>query len=237
MGDRALSIMDRVVAAQRGSAGSRVGSVPSIEEELLVGKAKSVTGGARVTSSVNERPVEETVTLAPRRRSRAGGRGGRGRLPGEDRRDHGHPGRGRGAQASPRGGRGVEFTRETEERQETVRDTVRRTEVEVEQVGAGVTRTWGPRSPRPDHAGPVPARIGVPRPRRPRRRRAGADRGAPAPCRAFVRCTTLVEALGWRAEGGAAGTRSPFSRGGGRGSAAGGGDAAPLGELGRGERS
>ena len=61
--DRALSIMDRVVAARRGAEGSAVGSVPIVEEELSVSKAKSVTGGARVTTSVSERPVEETVTL------------------------------------------------------------------------------------------------------------------------------------------------------------------------------
>ena len=34
----------------------------------------------------------------------------------------------------------VELTKETEQRRETVRDTVRKTEVEVEQVGAGATR-------------------------------------------------------------------------------------------------
>ena len=34
-----------------------------IEEELSVGKRKVATGGVRVTTSVSETPVEETVTL------------------------------------------------------------------------------------------------------------------------------------------------------------------------------
>ena len=34
-----------------------------IEEELSVGKRKVASGGVRVTTSVSERPVEETVTL------------------------------------------------------------------------------------------------------------------------------------------------------------------------------
>jgi len=66
--DQAASIMDRFEAAQdqgqdkateRGSAPS----VPIVEEGLVVGKAKFATGGVRVTSSVEEMPIEETVTL------------------------------------------------------------------------------------------------------------------------------------------------------------------------------
>ena len=34
-----------------------------IEEELWVGKRRVLSGGVRVTTSVNEQPVEETVTL------------------------------------------------------------------------------------------------------------------------------------------------------------------------------
>ena len=34
-----------------------------VEEELSVGKRKVANGGVRVTSSVSERPVEETVSL------------------------------------------------------------------------------------------------------------------------------------------------------------------------------
>ena len=34
-----------------------------VEENVAVGKRKVLSGGVRVTTSVNERPVEETVTL------------------------------------------------------------------------------------------------------------------------------------------------------------------------------
>ena len=66
--DHAASIMDRFEAAQdegqdkRREHGSAAG-VPIVEEELVVGKAKFATGGVRVTSSVEELPVEETVKL------------------------------------------------------------------------------------------------------------------------------------------------------------------------------
>ena len=49
--------------ARNGSAES----VPIVEEGLVVGKAKFATGGVRVTSSVEELPVEETVTLREER--------------------------------------------------------------------------------------------------------------------------------------------------------------------------
>jgi len=38
-------------------------SIPVIEEEMQVGKRAVETGGVRVETSINERPVEETVTL------------------------------------------------------------------------------------------------------------------------------------------------------------------------------
>jgi hypothetical protein len=38
-------------------------SVPVIEEQVSIGKRKVLRGGARVTSTVSERPVEETVRL------------------------------------------------------------------------------------------------------------------------------------------------------------------------------
>ena len=41
--------------------------MPIVEEGLVVGKAKFATGGVRVTSSVEELPVEETVTLREER--------------------------------------------------------------------------------------------------------------------------------------------------------------------------
>ena len=64
--DRATAIMDRYEAAgQEQGRGRPAGqeSVPVVEEELSVGKRKVATGGARVTSSVVERPVQKTVHL------------------------------------------------------------------------------------------------------------------------------------------------------------------------------
>ena len=62
--------MDSFEAAQdegqdKGSGSAE--SVPIVEEGLVVGKAKFATGGVRVTSSVEELPVEETVTLREER--------------------------------------------------------------------------------------------------------------------------------------------------------------------------
>ena len=146
--DRALSIMDRVVAARRGADGSAVGSVPIVEEELSVGKAKSVTGGARVTTSVSERPVEETVTL--RTETVEAKHHSADRVLGAEEAEADFEGKTvemMGTQEEvevhkeARVVGEVELTKETSERQETVRDTVRKTEVEVEQVGAGASAT------------------------------------------------------------------------------------------------
>lgn len=61
--DHAASIMDRFETAQEEGDGGSDKAVPIVEEQLVVGKAKFATGGVRVTSSVEELPVEETVTL------------------------------------------------------------------------------------------------------------------------------------------------------------------------------
>ena len=44
-------------------ARTEAGTVQEVREELTVGTRKVATGGVRVTSSVSEVPVEETVTL------------------------------------------------------------------------------------------------------------------------------------------------------------------------------
>ncbi len=116
--------------------------VPVVEEGLEVGKREVATGGVRVTSSVSERPVEETVTLREEHVE-----AGRRRVDRELRPEE--------AEAAFEE-RTVEMTetaeevevekvarvvgevalgKRVEEREETVRDTVRRTDVEVERVG------------------------------------------------------------------------------------------------------
>ncbi len=125
-------------------ARTEAGTIQEVREELTVGTRKVATGGVRVTSSVSEAPVEKTVTLREERVEAERTPASR-KLSAEE------------AEAAFQG-RTVEAlgTREeaevskvarvvgevslgkrVSEREETVRDTVRRTEVEVEQIGAG----------------------------------------------------------------------------------------------------
>ena len=139
--DRALELLQRKPAPAPAGGGE---TVQVVEEELEVGKRKVATGGVRVTSSVSEAPVEETVTLREEKVAAERKSVDRKLSPEE-------------AEAAFEGGT-VEATgtreeaevtkqarvvgevsigKQTKEREETVRDTVRRTEVEVEKVEAG----------------------------------------------------------------------------------------------------
>ena len=140
--DRALELLRRKPAPAPAPAGGGE-TVQVVEEELEVGKRKVATGGVRVTSSVSEVPVEETVTLREEKAEAERKNVDRKLSPEE-------------AEAAFKGGT-VEATstreeaevtkqarvvgevsigRQTKEREETVRDTVRRTEVDVEQIAA-----------------------------------------------------------------------------------------------------
>ena len=124
-------------------AETKVGTIQEVREELTVGTRKVATGGVRVTSSVSEAPVEKTVTLREEEVSAERKNVDRKLSPQE-------------AEAAFKGGM-VEATstreeaevtkqarvvgevsigKQTKEREETVRDTVRRTEVDVEQIAA-----------------------------------------------------------------------------------------------------
>ena len=137
--DWALAIMDRILSDHAGSA---VRSVPIVEEELSVSKARSANGGVRVTSRVIETPVEQTVTLTTE--TVGVKRHAADRVLGDEEAAavfeektvemmgtqeeveiH--------KQARVVGE--VEITKEVEAHQKTVKDTVRKTEVEVEEVG------------------------------------------------------------------------------------------------------
>ena len=128
-------------------AETKAGTVQEVREELNVGTRKVATGGVRVTSSVSEAPVEKTVTLREEEVSAERTPASRA-LSAEE------------AEAAFRG-RTVEalgtreeaevskvarvvgevsLGRQVSEREETVRDTVRRTEVEVEKVEAAKAR-------------------------------------------------------------------------------------------------
>jgi uncharacterized protein (TIGR02271 family) len=161
--DRAVAIMERApavgretrtgadAARERGRAGTReveTGDVkvPVVEEEIQVGTRQVQRGGVRLYTRVTERPVEETVRL-------------RDETVHVERRPVDRPATEADVAAAKEGtlevtetdeeavarkqARVVEevvVSKDVEEHTETVRDTVRRTEVEVEPVGAEATR-------------------------------------------------------------------------------------------------
>ena len=162
--DRAVAIMegspavDRETrtgadaARERGRAGTReveTGDVkvPVVEEELQVGTRQVQRGGVRLYTRVTERPVEETVRLrdetvhverhpvdrpATEADLAAATGSARSRSP--------RPTRRRWSRKQARVVEEVVVSKDGQERTETVRDTVRRTEVEVEPVGAEAAR-------------------------------------------------------------------------------------------------
>ena len=148
--DQTVAIMERYEgdAAPAGEGVEAVGeTVQEVEEQLAIHKAKEVTGGVRVTSHVRERPVERTVTLREEEVEVERRAADRTLTPGE-------------AEAAfqdktvemLKTGEEVEVSKQArvvgevtvgkrvEEREETVQDTVRRTEVEVEEIKPGSPR-------------------------------------------------------------------------------------------------
>jgi stress response protein YsnF len=115
--------------------------VEVVEERLAVGKREVATGGVRVTSRVVETPVEETVRLREERVEAARRPAARKLSPAEAdavfaERTVEMVGTGEEAEVG-RTARVVErvtLGKRVEERTETVRDKVRRTEVEVEEL-------------------------------------------------------------------------------------------------------
>ena len=140
--DQAEAIIER--HEEGGEARKEQGeTVQEVEEELTVGKRKAATGGVRVTTSVSERPVEETVTLREERVEAERKPTDRELSPEEA--EAAFEGKtvellatSEEAEVSKRArvvGE-VAVGKSVQEREETVKDTVRRTEVEVEEVGA-----------------------------------------------------------------------------------------------------
>lgn len=142
--DWALSIMDRILSDHSGSS---VRSVPIVEEELSVGKARSANGGVRVTSRVIETPVEETVTLTTE--TVGVKRHAADRVLGDEEaaavfEEKTVEMMGTQEEVEVRKQARVvgevEITKEVEAHQKTVKDTVRKTEVEVEEVSVRASR-------------------------------------------------------------------------------------------------
>lgn len=154
--DKAVSIMQSFEVSEEDEAGSgnakgkrqsREQTVPIAEEELSVEKYKVGQGGVRVKSKVSERPIEHSVKLREEHVE-------------AERRPVDRPLKGEEAEAAfeektveMMGSREeaevrkearvtgeVALTRETTEREETVSDTVRSTDVEVEEVRAARKR-------------------------------------------------------------------------------------------------
>jgi uncharacterized protein (TIGR02271 family) len=141
--DAAVDLIERYETAAAEGAQERGETVQEVEEELAVGKRKVATGGVRVTTSVSETPVEEAVTLREERVEAERKPASRKLNPEEaeaafeektvELTETGEEAQvGKTARVTGE----VAVGKAVEERQETVKDTVRRTEVEVEEVGA-----------------------------------------------------------------------------------------------------
>jgi uncharacterized protein (TIGR02271 family) len=140
--ERAVAIMERYEAASEGSK-EQGETVQEVEEELSVGKRKVASGGVRVTSSVREQPVEETVSLREERVEAERWPASRRLSPEEA--DKAFEERTVEVLATSEEAEvnkqarvtgEVRLGKQVEEREATVKDTVRRTEVEVEEIGA-----------------------------------------------------------------------------------------------------
>jgi uncharacterized protein (TIGR02271 family) len=120
-------------------------AIPVVEEELQVGKRQVQKGGIRVHTHVEEKPVEESVTVRDEHINVQRRPVNRAVQPGEL--DHVDEGTFEISEMDEevvvnKQARVVEEVvvgKEVEERQERVRDTVRRTEVDVEQVDGRTT--------------------------------------------------------------------------------------------------
>ena len=142
--EKAAAIMERYETAEGESSHEQGETVQEVEEELAVGKRKVASGGVRVTTSVSERPVEKTVTLREEEvevERRAADR----KLKPEEAeaafQDKTVEMLGTSEEAVVRKQARVvgevALGKRVEEHEETVKDTVRRSEVEIEKIKPG----------------------------------------------------------------------------------------------------
>ncbi len=140
--EKAAAIIERYETGAEGADLEAEETVSEIEENLSVGKNKVASGGVRVTTHVSERPVEQTVTLrkeAVEVERRPADR----KLKSEEAEAAFQEktvemlGTTEEAEVSKeaRVVGEVSLGKRVEERKETVKDTVRRTQVEVEKIG------------------------------------------------------------------------------------------------------
>lgn len=146
--DKAAAILDRFERPE-GDEGERAEereerTVPVVEEQVSVAKSRAATGGARVSTKVRERPVEETVTLREEHVEAQERPADRALRPEEaaaafEEKTVEMMGVREEAEVrkEARVVGEVTLTKETQTREETLRDTARRTEIEVETLGDG----------------------------------------------------------------------------------------------------
>ncbi len=139
--EKAAAIMERYEAAEGESSHEQGETVQEIEEELSVGKRKVASGGVRVTTRVSETPVEETVTLREEEVEVERRPADRKLKPEEAKaafQDKTVEMLGTSEELEVRKEARVVgevvLGRRVEEHEETVKDTVRRSEVEVEKI-------------------------------------------------------------------------------------------------------
>jgi stress response protein YsnF len=144
--DKVLAVMKRFdekepeELLERGGEAEQVERAQSVEEELRVGKEQT-TGGKRLVSSVSEREVEKPVTLREeeveverRREDRRLGPGEADRAFREETVEVSATSERPVVSKEARVTGEVELRKRTGEREEVVRDTLRRKDVEVETV-------------------------------------------------------------------------------------------------------
>ncbi len=147
--DRAVAVMERYESSEEGEesgeeqSGRSTQSVREVEEELSVAKRQVGRGGVRVTTSVSEKPVEQTVTLREEK-VEAQRRSADRKLSPEEAEEAFQEktveltatGEEVEVRKEARVTGEVALSKQTEEREQTVKDKVRRSEVEVEETGA-----------------------------------------------------------------------------------------------------
>ena len=147
--EKAAAIMERYETSAGESSQEEQGeTVQEVEEELSVGKRKVASGGVRVTTSVSERPVEKTVTLREEEVEVERRPADRKLKPEEAEaafRDKTVEMLGTSEKLEVRKEARVvgevSLGKRVEEHEETVKDTVRRSEVEIEKIKPSARKT------------------------------------------------------------------------------------------------
>ncbi len=148
-----IDIRDRMRTWGTGATDRTIGdgketTIPVIEEEVRVGKREVESGGVRVRAHVTETPVEETVNLREehveverRPANRAVSAADVNNL--QDRTFEVHETSEEAVvDKQARVVEEVVVSKETDVHQEKVRDTVRHTDVDVDQIPGGTTEGW-----------------------------------------------------------------------------------------------